>query len=120
MAARRVLGPGAPAVRDRRRQIEELITISASVSTPAHNGHAPPHQLAPHGHGYAPDISVARGQLSTVELAALVTVLAARHRLAQAAGVRPEARSEWSARSRLVRSPVTAGASAWRASALPR
>jgi hypothetical protein len=63
-------------------------------------------------------LRVVRGDPTPGELAALVTVLAARARPVEMP-TRP-AGSEWSARSRLIRAPVVPGPGAWRASALPR
>ena len=60
-----------------------------------------------------------RGEPTESELAALVTVLAARQRLARPGAARPQPGSQWAARGRLIRAPVTAGPGAWRASALP-
>jgi hypothetical protein len=77
------------------------------------------------GPGPAPEpvLAIARGNPSAVETAAVVVVLSA-----LAAGpeqaARPEPRmgprSEWSARYRLLRSPLRRGPGGWRASALPR
>ncbi len=66
-----------------------------------------------------PDISVVRGEPTASEVAALVTVLTARQRLTRAGAAPPQPRSQWAARGRLIRVPVTAGPGAWRASALP-
>ena len=71
------------------------------------------------GPACAPGIAVVRGEPTAVEIAALITVLAARQRLARPAAVRPRARSQWADRGHLLRAPVTAGPGAWRASALP-
>ena len=64
-----------------------------------------------------PVLRVVRGEPSAEELAALVTVLAAR-----AAAPRPpdRHRSLWRDRSRNIRPPLGAGPGAWRASGLPR
>jgi hypothetical protein len=69
-----------------------------------------------------PVLRVVRGEPTAEELAALVTVLAARSTAAAAAGRRAhaEARSLWRDRSRNVRPPLSAGPGAWRASGLPR
>ena len=68
--------------------------------------------------GIRPVLRVVRGEPSPEELAALVTVLAAR-----AAPAEPEhpapVRPVWNDRSRLVRRPLTPGSGAFRASALP-
>jgi hypothetical protein len=68
-----------------------------------------------------PMLRVVRGDPSPDELAALVTVIAARVQQRAAARRRPELRhSVWTDRSRLVRQPVRPGRGAWRASAWPR
>lgn len=74
-----------------------------------------------------PVLRVVRGHATEDEAAAVVTVLmarlAARERERAAAAARsrgPErARSAWCDRSSLLRSPITPGPGAWRASALP-
>ena len=53
-------------------------------------------------------------------VAALVAVLVARTRPAGGPAAPPVTRSEWSSKSRLLRSPLHRGPGAWRASALPR
>jgi hypothetical protein len=65
----------------------------------------------------APLFAVTRGRPAPDELAALLVVLASRP-VAPASGGRA-ARSEWSAKGRMVRAPVRPGPGAWRASALP-
>lgn len=65
-----------------------------------------------------PLLTVVRGEPTAVELAALVTVLAAR--AAAAADDPPPRRTPWNAPSRMVRTPVDPGPGGWRASALPR
>ena len=69
-----------------------------------------------------PMLRVVRGDPSQDELAALVTVIAARvQQRAAAQRCRPEfPHSAWTDRSRLVRQPVRPGRGAWRASAWPR
>ena len=62
-----------------------------------------------------PWLAVVRGEPSDTELAAVVTVLAAR--LAARAVAAGSSRSEWASRNRLVRQPVYAGPGAWRATA---
>jgi Acyl-CoA carboxylase epsilon subunit len=62
-------------------------------------------------------LSIARGRPSAEQIAALMAVLAAR---AEQARPRAHVRSEWSARSRLLRAPISHGPGGWRASALPR
>jgi hypothetical protein len=63
-------------------------------------------------------ITVAHGQATPEELAALVAVLAA----ASGPGEDPAPRhtSVWASRARLLRAPHVPGPGAWRASALPR
>jgi Acyl-CoA carboxylase epsilon subunit len=70
-----------------------------------------------------PLFAIAAGSPTASEIAAVVTVLAAR--LGQAgragpAGVVPGRRSGWSARSAMMRGPLPHGPGAWRAAALPR
>jgi hypothetical protein len=68
-----------------------------------------------------PALTVVRGNPSAEEVAALVVVLARARRAPTAlvtAG--PGGRSEWSSRSRMLRTPLERGPGAWRASALPR
>jgi hypothetical protein len=67
----------------------------------------------------APVLTVVTGQPTAEELAAVVVVLTARAGRAGPESA-PGAPPAWSARSRLMRAPVTAGPGAWRASALPR
>jgi len=67
-----------------------------------------------------PMLAIISGNPSADEIAAVVVVLAALSQPARVS-VAPEAkRSEWSAKSRLVRAPLRRGPGAWRASALPR
>jgi hypothetical protein len=70
-----------------------------------------------------PVLSVLRGEPTEAELAAVITVLAARSAAAAFAS-RPApasaSRSSWSANSRLLRAPLQAGPGGWRRSALPR
>ncbi|MBA3279585.1 MAG: acyl-CoA carboxylase subunit epsilon [Geodermatophilaceae bacterium] len=65
-----------------------------------------------------PFLRIVRGEPSVEEVAALVAVLSA------AASARPAAAPApgyaWSARSRFVRAPLSAGSGGWRASALTR
>jgi hypothetical protein len=69
----------------------------------------------------APFLYVVRGQPTQAELAAVVTVLAARQAASARAGRPARAvRSTWSDRSRLMRASVSPGPGAWRRSALPR
>jgi hypothetical protein len=67
-------------------------------------------------------MTVVAGTPTDEELAAVLAVLGAvQAQAAAATAARPASRrSAWSARSRLLRSPVAAGPGAWRASALPR
>ena len=67
-----------------------------------------------------PVLTIVSGQPMAEETAAAVVVLSA---LAAPAGPAPAARpapSQWAARSRFMRAPLTPGPGAWRASALPR
>ena len=72
------------------------------------------------------EVSVLRGSPTAAEIAAVVTVLAARSvlnrrsELATASAPGAASRSEWSNRSPLLRSALVAGPGAWRASSLPR
>jgi hypothetical protein len=72
--------------------------------------------------GPGPVLTVVRGNPSAEQIAALVAVLAARAASAVKAegGSRAAVRSEWSARSRLLRAPLRPGSGGWRASARPR
>jgi len=67
--------------------------------------------------GQAPYLTVVRGEPTDAELAAVVTVLAARATAATGAAGRRPARSAWASRQRLMRQPMHAGIGAWRASA---
>ena len=66
-----------------------------------------------------PALSVVRGDPTAAELAAVIVVLEGLASMAAPAS-EPPRRSEWAARSRMLRQPVAAGPGAWRASALPR
>jgi hypothetical protein len=68
----------------------------------------------------APTLSVLKGRPTAEEIAALVVVLATRTAPATAQAVPQRPRSQWSARSWLLREPVRHGPGGWRASALPR
>jgi len=73
--------------------------------------------------GMTPFLSVVRGHPTDAELAAVVTVLAARAGTAAAAAYEPtpaRARSGWSDKSRLMRTSLSPGPDAWRRSAVPR
>ncbi len=94
-----------------------------SGDRPAHPGqNAPPAATpaAPARAGGEPFLSIVRGTPTAQEIAAVVIVLASAARPAPEPAVGASGRSEWSARSRLVRVAVRAGPGAWRASALPR
>ena len=65
-----------------------------------------------------PVLRVVRGDPTAEELAALVTVIAARAS-AGAPERRPRRRSGWHDPARLVRGPVRPGPDGWRRSALP-
>jgi hypothetical protein len=65
-------------------------------------------------------LRVVRGDATPDEIAALVAVLALRGRAVSAGATPGQPRSEWSARSRLMRDPLSPGPGAWRRSALPR
>ncbi len=67
-----------------------------------------------------PAFEFASGHPSAEQIAAVVTVLSARARAGDAATAGAAMRNEWSARSRLLRAPLSRGPAAWRASALPR
>jgi hypothetical protein len=67
-----------------------------------------------------PVLTVVAGQPTAEELAAVVVVLSARARQAGPERQAPARPSAWSARSRLMRTPATAGPGEWRASAQPR
>ncbi|HEX2499659.1 MAG TPA: acyl-CoA carboxylase subunit epsilon [Actinomycetes bacterium] len=70
------------------------------------------------GRGARPALRVVRGEPTPEELAALVTVLAARAAMVPAAGSGSDAvRSAWQDRSRYLRTTLPHGAGAWRASA---
>jgi hypothetical protein len=64
-----------------------------------------------------PYLRVVRGQPTDAELAALVTVLAARAAAATRAAPRP--RSDWADPARRLRPPARPGPDAWRRSAPP-
>jgi hypothetical protein len=77
----------------------------------------------PRGDGGAaagPALAIVGGRPTAAETAAVVVVLSALASRAQAPGAARPSRSQWSARSRLLRGPVVAGPDAWRGSALPR
>jgi len=67
----------------------------------------------------APLLRVLRGEPTAEELAALVTVLAARAASTPATG-HAAPRSAWADPARALRRPVTVGPDGWRASARPR
>jgi hypothetical protein len=75
----------------------------------------------------APVLAIVAGRPTARETAAVVVVLSARippARAAQAQAGHPAGTdagtSQWAARSRLLRAPVTPAPGAWRASGLPR
>ncbi|MGH3395555.1 MAG: acyl-CoA carboxylase subunit epsilon [Streptosporangiaceae bacterium] len=65
-----------------------------------------------------PRLTIVSGQLTPEETAAVTVVLTAL--LSQPTAEARPVPSQWSARSRFLRAPVTPGPGAWRASALPR
>jgi hypothetical protein len=67
-----------------------------------------------------PALAIVAGNPSAEQIAAVVTVLSARLRPADATWAGQATRSRWSARSRQLRAPLLRGPGAWRASALPR
>jgi len=70
--------------------------------------------------GNRPLLRVVRGEPTAEELAALVAVLAARQRAAEAGPGDTRPRSQWRNRARNIRPPIGPGPGAWRASGLPR
>jgi acyl-CoA carboxylase epsilon subunit len=66
-----------------------------------------------------PVLQIVAGQPTAEETAAVVVVLSALASQAPPAPPAP-ARSQWAARPRLLREPVSPGPGGWRASALPR
>jgi hypothetical protein len=92
---------------------------AAATSGPEQNGSTGPATAAP---APGPALAFVRGNPSAEQIAAVVAVLAARTaRRGEAGATRArESRSEWSARSRLLRAPLPRGPGGWRASALPR
>ncbi len=93
---------------------------AAGTSGPAQNGSTGPPSAAGPGPAPGPGLAIVRGNPSAEEIAAVVTVLSARAEPAGAARARATTRSEWSARSRQLRAPLSRGPGGWRASALPR
>jgi hypothetical protein len=67
----------------------------------------------------APALRIVAGQPTAEETAAVVVVLTALASQQPPAPPAP-ARSQWAARQRLLREPVSPGPGGWRASALPR
>ena len=67
-----------------------------------------------------PEFAIISSDASPEEVAAIVAVLSARLESACAPDAGQAVRSEWSARSRLLRAPLQRGPGAWRATALPR
>jgi hypothetical protein len=74
----------------------------------------------PPGPDARPALSIVHGNPSPEQIAAVVTVLAARLEPADTARAEQAPRSRWSERSRQLRAPLSRGQGAWRASALPR
>src|SRR5262249_43913066 len=106
VAARRVLGPGAPPVRPRRRPVEELTTMT--TSTPG---------VSSMESGPGPRPPVTRARPDGAETAAVAAVLPALSRSAAAdAGPRRTHRNQWSSPARRMREPLARGAGGWRAS----
>jgi acyl-CoA carboxylase epsilon subunit len=69
----------------------------------------------------APELTIAAGNPSADQIAAVVAVLSARARSGGSEARRGESgRTEWSARYRLLREPLVRAPGGWRASALPR
>jgi hypothetical protein len=66
-----------------------------------------------------PVLTIVAGQPTPEETAAVVVVLNALTSPTASSRARP-ARSEWAARSRFMRAPLTPGPGAWRANGLPR
>jgi hypothetical protein len=66
------------------------------------------------------DLRITAGRPDATEIAVIAAVLSARTAAAGSAGVPRTIRSQWSARSRLLREPLARGPGGWRASALPR
>jgi hypothetical protein len=67
-----------------------------------------------------PRLTIVRGEPTPEEIAAVVTALTARLASARQARAGETMRNGWSSRSRMMRSPLSRGPGAWRASALPR
>ncbi len=91
---------------------------AAVASGSAQNGSTGPATVAAPAPG--PVLAFARGNPSGEQIAAVVAVLAARTAWPAGATQARETRSEWSARSRLLRAPLPRGPGGWRASGLPR
>ena len=67
-----------------------------------------------------PALTIVSGQPTPEETAAVVVVLTALAGQAASPPADSPTPSQWSARSRFMRAPLTPGPGAWRASALPR
>jgi len=127
MAARRVLGAGAQAVRRRRRQVEELTPArDLQINMPNESPAAGVARQAGPAAG-RPRLQVIRGEPTDAELAAVIAVIAilaagSRARAAADSGpaVAAPSRSAWSMRSRLVTERLPPGPGGWRRSGLPR
>ena len=80
--------------------------------------------MSPDQTAVPPVISIVRGQPTTAQVTALVSLLAARAAAAAAAAgpqaAATESRSAWSDRSRQHRENLSPAPGAWRRSALPR
>jgi hypothetical protein len=92
----------------------------SALAGPAQNRSTGPPPPAEPGPAPGPALAIVRGNPSAEEIVAVVTVLAARMESVGATRARETTRSEWSARSRLLRGPLPRGPGSWRASALPR
>jgi len=93
---------------------------AGSSGQPGNNGAVGAGPAALAGPAAAPVIAIVAGSPTAEEIAALVAVLRALAAPGTAAGAGRTIRSEWSARSRLMRQPLSCGPGGWRASALPR
>jgi Acyl-CoA carboxylase epsilon subunit len=79
-----------------------------------------PPARAQSGPAAEPAFAIVGGNPSAEDIAAIVTVLSARLKPADATRAGRATRSRWSARSRQLRAPLLRGPGAWRACALPR
>jgi hypothetical protein len=99
--------------------MELTATSGHGPSNPTQNETGPAAPAPPDGAPLVPFLSIARGHPSAEEIAAVVAVLCTRARPAGEPAAGASLRSEWCARSRLMRSPLEAGPGGWRASGLP-